>query len=164
MSIIHAERSVMAHELDSFDRRLLREIQRDSSRPVTQLAEVVGLSQAPCWRRLQRLRELGYIKSEVALLDRKRLGWELELFIHIKLNAHGRTHVTEFTEAMRAHEQVLNCYILLGNVDLMLHMVVRDIADYERFFFDHLSQSPGMQEATTMTVVTEVKRSTALPV
>lgn len=157
----------MQHDLDPFDRRILREIQRDSSRPVTQLAEAVGLSQAPCWRRLQKLREAGLIKREVAILDHRKLGWELELFVHVKLNAHGRTSASDyaaFTNAMRDHEQVLGCYILLGSVDVLLHIVVRDVADYERFFFNQLSRSPCVQEANSMTLMTEVKHTTAFPV
>ena len=139
-------------------------MQRDSSRPVTQLAEAVGLSHAPCWRRLQRLREDGYIQREVAIVDRARLGWEMELFVHVRLNAHGRATVAEFTEAMKRHDQVIGCFVLLGNVDILLHIVMRDMADYERFFFEHLSKAPGVQEANSMPLMTEVKRTTMLPV
>ncbi len=154
----------MTHKLDEFDRRLLRAVQEDASRPATELAPLVGLSQAPCWRRLQKLREHGFIRSEVALLDRKRLGWEVELFVQVKLNAHGRANVAEFTAAMSDHPQVLECHILLGSVDALLRLVARDIADYERFFFEHLSKMPGVREANSMVVLTEVKNTTSIPV
>jgi Lrp/AsnC family transcriptional regulator len=153
----------MEQDIDQYDRRILREIQRDSSRPVTQLAEAVGLSQAPCWRRLQKLREQGFIKGEVALADAKKLGWNLQLFIHVNLNAHGRATVDEFIAAMRGHDQVLACYIVLGNIDILLHVVVRDIPDYQRFFLDQLSKAPGVREINSMTVLSEVKNTTALP-
>ena len=154
----------MANNLDEFDRRLLRAVQQDSSRSSAQLAEAVGLSQAPCWRRLQKLKEQGYIKGEVALVDRKRLGWEIELFVHVKLTSHGRANVADFIAAIAGHPQVLECFVLLGNVDLMLRVIARDIADYERFFFDHLSKAPGVQEANTMTVLGEIKSTRAVPI
>jgi Lrp/AsnC family transcriptional regulator len=154
----------LEQEIDQFDRRILREVQRDSSRPVTQLAEAVGLSQAPCWRRLQKLREQGFIKGEVALADAKKLGWTLQMFVHVNLNAHGRATVDEFIAAMRDHDQVLACYIVLGNIDILLHVVVRDIPDYQRFFLDQLSKAPGVREINSMTVLSEVKSTTALPV
>lgn len=152
----------MPHDLDEFDRRILREVQRDSSRPVTQLAEAVGLSQAPCWRRLHRLKEEGYIAGEIALLDRKRLGWDLELFVQVKLASHGPGAKDAFTAAMRNNDQVIGCYVLLGSIDIMVHVVARDVADYERFLFELLAL--GVQEAITMTVLTEIKRTTAVPV
>jgi Lrp/AsnC family transcriptional regulator len=157
----------MENIIDDADRRILRELQRDSSQAVTQLAEKVGLSQAPCWRRIQKLRQAGIIKQEVALLDQRELGWQLELFVQIKLRAHGGSSVDEygaFTAAMREHEQVIGCYVLLGSVDVLLHVVARDVADYERFFAAHLSRAPGVQEANSMIVMTQVKHSTALPV
>ena len=154
----------MQQTLDEFDRKILREMQRDSSRPVTQIADAVGLSQAPCWRRLQRLRNEGFIEREVAILDRGKLGWELEMFVHVKLTAYGRAKIDEFTSAILKHEQVVGCYVMLGSVDLMLHVVARSIRDYERFFMDHLSQAAGFHEANTMTMLSELKRSTEIPV
>lgn len=154
----------MSQILDEFDRKILRELQRDSSRPVTQIADAVGLSQAPCWRRLQRLRNDGFIEREVAVLDREKLGWELEMFIFVRLNAHGRATINEFTDSVLGHEQVIGAYIVLGNVDLMLHVVARNIRDYERFFMEHLSQASGVHEVNTMTLLSQLKRATEVPV
>jgi Lrp/AsnC family transcriptional regulator len=154
----------MSQILDDFDRKILRELQKDSSRPVTQIAVAVGLSQAPCWRRLQRLRSEGFIEREVAVLDRDKLGWEIEMFIFVRLNAHGRATITEFTESVLGHEQVIGAYIVLGNVDLMLHVVARNIRDYERFFLEHLSQASGVHEVNTMTVMSQLKSEIQIPV
>lgn len=154
----------MAQELDEFDRRLLRELQEDSSRPVTQLAEAVGLSHAPAWRRLQRLRSEGYIEREVAMLDREKLGWDLELFVLVKLNATARATIKEFASTVLEHEQVIGCYLVLGNVDLILHVIARNIRDYERFFMEHLSQATGVHEANTITLLSRLKGGTAVPV
>lgn len=151
------------HSLDAFDRRILVEIQRDSARTSAELADAVGLSQAPCWRRTQRLREHGFIRREVALVDRDLLGWPLQLLVQVQLSQHGRANVAEFTAAMAQHERVLECFILLGSVDAMLKIVARDIRDYETFFYEHLSQAPGVREANSMVVLSEFKATTAIP-
>jgi Lrp/AsnC family transcriptional regulator len=153
-----------SHKLDSTDKRLLTAVQEDSSRSTNEVAELVGLSQAPCWRRLQKLREQGYIRGEVALLDRRALGWTVQLLVQVQLTAHGRAHVEEFTTEMARHDRVLDCFIMLGSVDAVLRIIARDIADYERFFFDVLSQAPGVREANSMVVLTEVKSTTKLPI
>ena len=154
----------MEHIFDEFDRKLLRELQRDSSRPVTQLAEAVGLSHAPAWRRLQRLRDEGYVRREVALLDREKLGWDLELFVLVKLNATARAEINAFAASILEHEQVIGCFLVLGNVDLVLHVIARNIRDYERFFLEHLSQATGVHEANTITLLSRLKDETAIPV
>jgi Lrp/AsnC family transcriptional regulator len=153
-----------SHKLDSTDKGLLTAVQEDSSRSTNEVAELVGLSQAPCWRRLQKLREQGYIRGEVALLDRRALGWTVQLLVQVQLTAHGRAHVEEFTTEMARHDRVLDCFIMLGSVDAVLRIIARDIADYERFFFDVLSQAPGVREANSMVVLTEVKSTTKLPI
>ena len=154
----------MSEKLDEFDYKILRELQRDASRPVTQLAEAVGLSHAPCWRRIQRLRKEGYIEREVAILDRAKLGWDLEMFVQVKLNANGRADISEFASSMLEHEQVIGCYIVLGNIDVILHVIARNIRDYERFFMEHLSQATGVNEANTITLMSRLKDGTQIPI
>jgi Lrp/AsnC family transcriptional regulator len=145
------------------DRKLLAAVQEDASRSTSELADHVGLSQAPCWRRLQKLREQGFIKGEVAVLDRQKLGWTMQLLVQVQLSQHGRANVEDFTREMAKHERVLDCFIMLGSVDAVLRVVARDIADYERFFFDHLSQAPGVREANSMVVLTEAKSTMKIP-
>lgn len=154
----------MEQSLDEFDCRILRELQKDASRPVTQLAETVGLSHAPAWRRIQRLRKDGFIDREVAILDRAKLGWDLELFVLVKLNATARAAINEFASQILEHDQVIGCYLVLGNIDLVLHVVARNIRDYERFFLEHLSQATGVHEANTITLLSRLKDSTAIPI
>ena len=154
----------MEQSLDELDCKILAELQRDSSRPVTQLAEAVGLSHAPAWRRIQRLRKDGFIDREVAILDREKLGWDLELFVLVKLNATARAAINEFASSILEHEQVIGCYLVLGNIDLVLHVIARNIRDYERFFLEHLSQATGVHEANTITLLSRLKDSTAVPI
>ena len=153
----------MPGELDTFDLKILDVLQNDATKPTTEIASEVGLSQAPCWRRIQRLREAGYIRSQVALLDRQKLGLSAHIFAHVKLNAHGRSNLTGFVDAIRRFPEVLDCYVLMGPVDFMLRVVAKDIEAYERFFFDKLSQVPGVQEVNSMVALSEIKSTTALP-
>jgi len=143
--------------LDEADRRILRELQKDSSRTVTQIAEAVGLSHAPCWRRIQRLRSEGIIMRESAVLDRTKLGWDLEFFVYLKFSMQGRAHVFEFREKIIQHDRVIGAYIVLGNYDLMLHVVARDMRDYQEFYLEHLSGSPDLGDINSMTVMATLK-------
>jgi Lrp/AsnC family transcriptional regulator len=151
-------------DLDRFDRRILAELQADASLSTAELAERVGLSTSPCWRRVQRLTEEGVIRRRVALLDREKLGLKAQIFAQVKLNSHGRAHLEEFSAAIRDYPEVLECYVLMGSVDFLLKIVVEDVHAYERFFFDKLSRVPGVQEINSIVALTEFKATTALPV
>ena len=149
----------MRNILDDADLRVLRELQKDSSRPVSQLADAVGLSHAPCWRRLQRLRAEGFIAREAAELDRAKLGWDLEVYVFLKISPHGRANILEFKRKIVDHEQIIGAYVLMGNVDVMLHVVARNMKDYNRFFLHHLSESPYASEINSMVVLSTLKEA-----
>jgi Lrp/AsnC family transcriptional regulator len=153
----------MKKYFDESDRRILRELQRDCSRSVAEIAEAIGLSHAPCWRRIQRLRADGLIARETAVLDREKLGWEAELLIFIRVSADGRANIEEFRRSMMQHDRVIGYYILLGNVDAMLHVVARNMRDYNRFYLDHLATSPYISEINSLTVLSRLK-DTDIPV
>ena len=153
----------MPSDLDPFERKILALLQADSSRSNAELAEAIGLSEAPCWRRVQRLKKAGYIRKQVSLLDKQMVGLGTQIFITVKLTAVGRSNVAEFGEAMRQFPEVVDCHVLMGSADFMLRIVTRDIAAYERFFFDKLSQVPGIAEMNSMVAMTEVKSTTELP-
>jgi Lrp/AsnC family transcriptional regulator len=147
----------MAKDLDLTDRRILRELQRDSSRPIAQIAEAVGLSHAPCWRRIQRLRDDGFILREAAVLDPERLGWEIELFVLLKASPHGRANVEEFRRSVMKHDRVIGYYIILGNTDAMLHILAKNMRDYNHFYLEHLASLPHVSEINTLTVLSRLK-------
>ncbi|OEC60916.1 Lrp/AsnC family transcriptional regulator [Pseudomonas sp. ENNP23] len=154
----------MPLELDAYDRRILDLLQEDAGLSTAEIAERVGLSQSPCWRRIQRLKEEGVIRRQVTLLDRRKIGLNAQIFAQVKLNAHGRSNLTEFAEAMRGFPEVLECHVLMGAVDFMLRVVTRDIEAYERFFFEKLSMVPGIQEVNSIVALSEIKSTTCLPV
>lgn len=150
--------------LDRYEKKILRLLQEDASLSTAALAEKVGLSASPCWRRIDRLEKDGFIKRRVALVDRSKVGLNAHIFAQIKLNAHGRANLDEFTEAIRAFPEVLECYVLMGTVDFLLRIVATDIEAYERFFFDRLSQLSGVQEVNSTVALSEIKSTTALPI
>ena len=149
--------------LDHFDRQILALLQADASLSAAEIGERIGLSQSPCWRRINRLEKDGFLTGRVALLDRHRLGLDVLVFALVKLTAHGRRSLPEFAEAIRERPEVLECFTLLGDMDFLLRIVVPDIQAYERFFFDTLSQLPGVQEVHSSIAMSEMKSTTSLP-
>ena len=151
-------------EIDELDRKILRLLQSDASLSATAIGEQVGLSQSPCWRRIQRLKDSGLIKAQGLVIDRKKLGFDTMVFAHVKLTAHGRSKVAEFGDTIRQFPEVLECHLLLGQVDFLLRIVTPDLEAYERFFFERLSQLPDVQEVTSSIALSEVKHTTELPI
>lgn len=153
----------MLIELDAIDRKILTILQQDCSLSTGEVADRVGISQAPCWRRIRRMEELGLIRMRVALLDRRKLGLNVMIFASIKLAAHGRNTLPQFEQSIRRYPEVLDCYTLLGETDFLLRIVTSDVESYERFFRDKLSQLPAVRETTSAIVLSEIKNTTALP-
>lgn len=151
-------------ELDPFEKLILRELQRDASQTTAQIAAKVGLSASPCWRRIERLEREGIIRGRVALVDRRKVGLAAHIFAQVRLNAHGRANLDEFSEAIRGFPEVLDAYVLMGTMDFMLRIVARDIEAYERFFFEKLSKLPGVQEINSTVALSEIKSTLELPV
>lgn len=154
----------MSHDLDPFERKILAELQRDASLTTAELAKRVGLSASPCWRRVERLEKEGIIARRVALVDRRKIGLNTQVFAQVKLSAHGHAHLDEFTRAIAELPEVLEAYVLIGVFDFMLRIVAKDIDAYERLFFDKLSKIPGVQEINSTVALSEIKATTALPV
>ena len=151
-------------KIDSIDRKILRLLQEDASLTAAAIGEQIGLSQSPCWRRIQRLKDSGLIRQQGMVFDRKKLGFGTMVFAHVKLTAHGRSKVAEFGETIRQFPEVLECHLLLGHVDFLLRIVTPNLEAYERFFFERLSQLPDVQEVPSSIALTEVKHTTELPI
>jgi Lrp/AsnC family transcriptional regulator len=149
---------------DRLDCRILNELQKDCSRSAAELGELIGLSQAACWRRIQRLEEEGYIDRKVAILDPEKAGLPTLVLAHVKLNAHGRSNMDAFSKKIQKLPNVLECFVLLGDQDFFLKIAVRDIYEYEKFFFETLSKIEGVAEVRSMVALSRIKCGTALPV
>lgn len=153
----------MQENLSSIDRKILRLLQHNADLSAAEVAEKVELSQSPCWRRINRMQEEGLIERKVALLNHKKLGFSITVFVDIKLSAHGRSNLEEFEQAVVGYAEVLECYTMAGGSDYLLKVVAKDMAGYERFLRDHLLQRPHVQEAHSHIAMSEVKRTTELP-
>jgi len=151
-------------DLDQTDRRILGWLQQEPGINAAELGEKIGLSQSAVWRRIQSLRDQGVIKDQPVKLDREKVGLNTMVFAHVKLTSHGRSNLAEFSEAVSEYPEVLDCYVLLGNVDFLLRIVTEDIKAYERFFFEKLSQLPGIQEVNSSIVLSDIKHTTVLPI
>jgi Lrp/AsnC family transcriptional regulator len=149
--------------IDSVDRRILDELQRDGAQSAADVATKLGLSNTTCWRRIQQLEQSGVIRGRVALLDRAALGLEVTIFAHVKLSTQGRDAIAAFAEAIRERPEVLDCHTTMGEWDFMLRIVTRDIKAYEAFYLDHLSKLPYVQSINSSVTVTVIKETTVLP-
>jgi len=150
--------------LDHTDRKILELLQSEAGINAAAIGERIGLSQSACWRRIQRLREEGVFSDHPVILNREKVGLTTMVFAHVKLTSHGRSNLSDFADAVRSYPEVMDCYVLLGQVDFLLRIVAEDIKAYEQFFFEKLSQLPGIQEVNSSIVLSDIKHSTALPV
>jgi len=149
--------------MDSFDTRILNLLQTGDNLTTAEIAEQVGLTPPPTWRRIKRLRDEGYISKTVTVLNPKKLGLGVCVYATIKLSAHGRENVDLFRESIREFDEVVECYVLLGSIDVLLKIVATDIDQYHNIFFGKLSKIPGVQEVNSSVVIDEVKHTHAVP-
>ena len=151
-------------DIDQTDRRILQLLQTETGINAAAIGEKIGLSQSACWRRMQRLRDEGVIKDQAVILDPEKVGLSTMVFAQVKLTSHGRSNLTDFAEAVRKYPEVLDCYVVLGNIDFLLRIVAEDIKGYERFIYEKLSQLPGVQEVNSSMALSEIKHTTVLPI
>lgn len=151
-------------DLDHTDRRILGLLQQEPGINASELGEKIGLSQSAVWRRMQTLREQGVIVDQPVKIDREKVGLNTMVFAHVKLTSHGRSNLAEFSEAVQEFPEVLDCYVMLGNVDFLLRIVTEDIKAYEQFFFEKLSQLSGIQEVNSSIVLSDIKHTNVLPI
>jgi Lrp/AsnC family transcriptional regulator len=149
--------------MDRIDLRILDLLQTDAARSNADLAEAVGLSVSPCWRRVALLEEQGVIRKRVAILDRDRLGLGVTVIVQVRLTTHGRQSLVDFEERVRELPEVTQCFTVMGAIDFVLVVVTTDIRAYERFMRERLSQLPGVQAIESNIVMSAIKDTTALP-
>lgn len=151
-------------QLDHIDVALLNELQRDSRQTVQQLAERVGLSGTPCWKRVKALEEAGVIAGYTALVDRRRVGLGQCVIAEIVLSRHSEDMVREFEQAVAATPQIVSCWSTTGAADYVIKVLVPDIAGYERFLHGMAFKLPGVTHVRSSVVLKEVKAETRLPI
>lgn len=153
----------MPHELDHIDYKILQLLQQDATLSATELAERVGISQSPCWRRVNRLQKQGYIRKKVAVLARRKLGFSTVVFVDIKLSSHGHRSLDKFEQAIVELPEVVECWTISGGMDYTLRVVAKDIESYQHFLRTKLLLLPQVQEAQSHIAMSEVKSTHELP-
>ena len=149
--------------MDETDLRILRTLQEDASLSASDIARRVGLSASPCWKRINRLQEEGFIRRQTAILDGERLGFGLTVFVSIKTGEHSSKWLKIFADTVRAMPEVLEFHRMAGDVDYMLKVVVKNIRCYELFVRQKLTNLAHVREIHSHIAVTEIKNSTVLP-
>ena len=151
-------------DLDDIDRRILEALQDDGSLSNVELAKRVNLSPSPCLARVKALEQAGVIKRYVALLDPNSVGLQLSVFISISLKQQSKSALELFESRIAEHPQVMECYLMTGDADYLLRVVVSDIQALERFILDHLSPIPGIDKIRSSFTLKQVLYKTALPI
>jgi Lrp/AsnC family leucine-responsive transcriptional regulator len=150
-------------KLDSTDIKILKELQHDSSISNVELARRVHLSPSPCLARVKALESSGVIKRYVALVDPKNLGLDLNVFINISLKEQSKQALAAFEASIAQHEQVMECYLMTGDSDYLIRVVVPDIAALERFILDQLTPISDIEKIRSSFALKQVRYQTALP-
>ena len=153
----------MPDTLDPVDAKILGLLQHDASLSVAEVAERVGLSSSPCWRRIKRLEDVGIIQRRVTLLDREKLGLGFEVYATVKLTLPTKENLDQFEAAVQGWPEVIQCATVTGGEDYVLRIVTRDIHGFDDFLRDKLLSSELVSNCQSRIVVRGVKDSTAAP-
>jgi DNA-binding Lrp family transcriptional regulator len=150
-------------ELDALDWKILALLQDDARISIVDLAKAVGLSPSPCLSRVRALEEAGYIRRYVTLLDPQRVGLRVSVFIQVALEKQVESALEVFERAIRDRPEVMECYLMTGESDYLLRVVVPDLQALERFILNFLSRVPGVGNIRSSFALKQVKYQTALP-
>jgi Lrp/AsnC family transcriptional regulator len=153
----------MPEGLDTIDMKILGILQQDASLSTAELAERVGVSQSPCWRRIQRLREEGYIKATVAIVDRQKLGFQIQIFAQAKMSRLTEEARAEFFRQVESISEIVECYTVFGEMDVMMKVIAPDVLWYQEFIFSVLMKLPGVQDIRSIVTLLQAKGTTAIP-
>lgn len=150
-------------ELDSMDRKILGALQHDATLSIQALGEKVGLSANPCWRRIKRMEEAGIIARRVAIVDPAKVGLGTNVFVAIRTRQHSAKWLAAFAEAVETIDEITECHRMAGDIDYLLKLRVRDIADYDRIYQRMIGRFPDLADVTATFSMEEMKSTTALP-
>jgi Lrp/AsnC family leucine-responsive transcriptional regulator len=150
-----------ARAIDRIDRRILKALQADGRKSISELAREVYLTTSPCLDRVHRLEQEGYIQGYTALLDPNRLGARQLAFAEVKLDRTTPETFQKFRALVESFDEVVECHMVAGGFDYLIKIRVADMDAYRRFFEERLSTLPGIAQITTYMAVEEVKSTTA---
>ena len=157
------QRNNMPYTFDGTDRRILQVIQEDARISNTELADRIGLSPSPCWRRVRTLEDNGVIERYVTLVNAKAVGLPITVFATVTLEKQVESALESFEKAVMERPEVMECNLMTGEFDYLLRVVVPDLAAYERFLMDHLTRIKGIASIKSSFSLKQVSYKTALP-
>lgn len=150
-------------DLDLIDRKIVAELMRDATLPIATIADRVGLSQTPCWKRIQKLEAMGVLTGRVALADPVKLGFGIKVFVEIQALNHSHEWRESFTRAVQQLPEVMEIYRMAGRMDYLLCVAVRNMTDYDDFY-KRLTDAVEIKNVTSHFSMERIHFSTAYPV
>lgn len=151
-------------KLDEIDKKILRLLQEDADRNISEIGEQVGLSHTPCWRRIRKMEDAGIITKRVCLLQAEKVDLDISIFVFVRLDTHSSEVLEEFEEATLDVPEILQCYTMSGEFDYLLRIVVRTVREYEKTVKGRLLKLPHVGVMNSHFALQEIKNTTALPV
>lgn len=152
-----------SHEIDAVDVRILNELQENAKLTNVELAARINLSPSPCLARVRALEKAGVIARHVTVLDPLRVGLNVSVFIQVSLERQAENALERFESAVRQYPEVMECYLMSGDSDYLLRVVVADVPALEHFIVQRLSKIPGIANIRSSFALKQVKYKTALP-
>ena len=149
--------------MDAIDLRILARLQQDARISNVDLAKAVNLSPSPCLARVRALEAAGYIGRYVTLLDAKKLGLTVSVLVQVTLEKQIEPALETFEKAVRERPEVMECYLMTGDADYLLRVLVPDVPAFERFILEFLSRVPGVGNIKSSFALKQVKYQTELP-
>jgi Lrp/AsnC family transcriptional regulator len=150
--------------LDRIDRQILGLLQQDASLPIQQIAERVGLSVNPCWRRIRQMEQAGVIQSRVALVNPEKVGLGLTVYVRVKTREHSADWARRLNEVIVAMPEILECHRIGGDVDYLLKIVVENMAGYDRTYKELIERLPSLADVSALFSMERLKSTSALPI
>lgn len=149
--------------LDKIDRKLLKQLQQDCTLSLQTLADSVNLTSTPCWKRLKRLEEEGYIVEKVALLNSEKLGLSLTAFVLIKTQCHSSEWYNEFVSHVKKMPEVMAFYRMAGEYDYLMQVQLADMKSFDHFYKRLVKGIDGLSDVTSSFAMESIKYTTRLP-
>lgn len=157
-------KNISPSDIDTIDRNILRRMQDDGRITNAELADLVGLSAAACHKRVKRLDGLGIIRGYTAIIDPRVAGYNQSAFVHITLHSQGSDTIEAFEHAVTRSPQIIECHLMTGDYDYLLHVIIRDAQEYEQLHRDILTKLPGVARLTSSFALRTVRRTSKIPV
>lgn len=150
--------------LDRIDRQILALIQANASLPIQQIADQVGLSVNPCWRRIRQMEAAGVIQGRVAVVNPEKVGLGLTVYVRVKTREHSAEWAKKLNEVIAAMPEILECHRIGGDVDYLLKVVVENMAGYDRTYKELIARVPSLADVSALFSMERLKSATALPI